>query len=121
MKLMRLRPSRARQAFTLIEILIVVAIMGIILGIALPAFLKSRLQARKQVCIGNISQIESAKQQYGLENNKKDGDAVVEANLFGSDLYIKVKPECPGGGVYTLQAIGTVATCSLGVAEGHSL
>jgi prepilin-type N-terminal cleavage/methylation domain-containing protein len=117
---LRCRLSRARLAFTLIEILIVVAIIGIILGVALPAFMKSRTQARRQVCIENISQIESAKQQWGLENNKKDGDAVADDNLFGSDSYIKIKPLCPGGGTYDLKFIGTPATCTLAT-EGHSL
>ncbi len=115
---MRFKSSGRGGGFTLIEILIVVAIMGIILGVALPAFLKSRNQARKQVCIGNLSQIESAKQQWGLENNKKDGDVVTDADLFGSSLYIKVKPNCPGGGSYDLTAIGTPAKCSQ---EGHTL
>jgi prepilin-type N-terminal cleavage/methylation domain-containing protein len=112
------RVVRRGGGFTLIEILIVVAIMGIILGVALPAFMKSRTQARKQVCIENLSQIESAKQQWGLENNKKDGDVCTDADLFGPTLYIKVKPLCPGGGTYDLTKIGSVATCSL---EGHSL
>ena len=117
---MNISPARRRAGFTLIEILIVVAIMGIILGVALPAFLKSRNQARKQVCIENISQIESAKQQWGLENGKKDGDAPVDADIFGDNAYIKKKPNCPGGGTYDLKSIGTIATCTQ-AADGHSL
>jgi prepilin-type N-terminal cleavage/methylation domain-containing protein len=115
---MRIQRIFRRRGFTLIEILIVVAIMGIILGVALPAFLKSRTQARKQVCIENLSQIESAKQQFGLEANKKQGDPVADGDIFGSNSYIKVKPNCPGGGLYDLTVIGTPATCTL---EGHSL
>jgi prepilin-type N-terminal cleavage/methylation domain-containing protein len=110
--------ARRRDGFTLIEILIVVAIMGIILGIALPAFLKSRTQARKQVCIENISQIESAKQQWGLENGKNEGDRPVDADIFGDNAYIKKKPNCPAGGVYDLMVVGTITTCTI---EGHSL
>ena len=109
-------PNRSSRGFTLIEIMITVAIIGLILGIALPAFMKSRTQARKQVCIANLGQIESAKQQFGLENNKKTGDPVTDADIFGSSSFIKVKPNCPGGGVYDLTVIGTPATCSL---EGH--
>jgi len=107
-----------RGGFTLIEIMIVVAIIGLILGVALPAFMKSRTQARKQVCISNLSQIESAKQRWGLENNKKDGDVAADGDLFGEGSFIKIKPSCPGEGTYDLKSIGTSATCTQ---EGHVL
>jgi len=103
-----------------VEILIVVCIIGIIVAVALPAFMKSRAQARKQVCIENISQIESAKQQWGLENGKKDGDVPSQDDLIGATKYMKRMPECPGGGTYDFQAIGAVATCSQ-AADGHVL
>jgi prepilin-type N-terminal cleavage/methylation domain-containing protein len=113
--------SDRRRGFTLIEIMITVAIIGLILGIALPAFVKSRTQARRQVCIENISQIESAKQQWGLEAGKKEGDAPAEGDLVGANLYMKRMPECPGAGTYDLKSIGTVTTCTLATAEGHIL
>jgi len=100
--------------------MIVVAIIGVILAIALPAFMKSRAQARKQVCIENLSQIESAKQQWGLETGKKDGDPPTESDLIGANKYIKKMPECPGGGTYEFQAIGRTATCSQR-SDGHEL
>lgn len=105
------------RGFTLIEILIVVAIVGILVGLALPNFLKSRTNARRQTCIENLSQIESAKQIWGVENNKKDGDVPSEADLIGNGRYIKKLPLCPGGGSYSFNAIGTNATCTI---EGHS-
>ena len=112
--------NRRRAGFTLVEILIVVAIIGILVAVALPAFMKSRAQARKQVCIENLSQIESAKQQWGLENGKKDGDPPTQTDLIGDTKYIKKMPECPGGGIYEFQAIGRTATCSQR-ADGHEL
>jgi prepilin-type N-terminal cleavage/methylation domain-containing protein len=104
--------SSRRRGFTLVEIMIVVAIMGVILAIALPAFMKSRTQARKQVCIENLSQIESAKQQWGLEAGKKEGDIPGDGDLIGATLYLKRKPECPGGGTYDFQPIGKTASCN---------
>src|SRR5688572_18270490 len=112
--------SRRRGGFTLVEIMIVVAIIGIILAVALPAFMKSRAQARKQICIENLSQLESAKQQWSLEAGKKDGDPPTEDDLIGQTKYIKKMPLCPGGGTYELQSIGRTATCSQR-AEGHEL
>jgi prepilin-type N-terminal cleavage/methylation domain-containing protein len=109
---------RRRHGFTLIEIMIVVAIFGILIGLAMPAFLKSRTHARKQVCIENLAQIESAKQLWGLEKGKKTGDRATEADLTGPDSYIKVIPQCPGGGTYNYTHIGANAECNM---EGHSL
>ena len=113
--------NHRRRGFTLIEILIVVGVIGIILAIAMPAFMKTRAQARKQICIEQISQIESAKQQWGVETGKKDGDSPNDSDLFGANSYMKVKPQCPGGGTYNLQTIGQNATCSMAATEGHAL
>lgn len=106
-----------RRGFTLLEILIVVAVVGILVALAIPNFLKSRVQARKQMCIENLSQIESAKQLWGVENAKKDGDTPSESDLIGADRYIKKIPQCAAGGTYSFNAIGTTATCNI---EGHS-
>jgi prepilin-type N-terminal cleavage/methylation domain-containing protein len=106
-----------RRGFTLLEILIVVAILGILVALAMPNFLKSRTQARKQTCIENISQIETAKQLWGVEKGKVDGDTPTEADLVGDSGYIKKMPVCAGGGEYRFNAIGATATCNI---EGHS-
>lgn len=113
----RLRQPR-HSAFTLVEIMIVVAIIGLIVAIAIPNFMRTRQFAAKQICFENLTQIESAKQLWGVERGKKDGDLVTEDDLIGPTLYIRNLPECPGGGTYVFGAIGTNATCST---EGHSL
>jgi prepilin-type N-terminal cleavage/methylation domain-containing protein len=107
-----------RKGFTLVELMIVVAILGIILGLALPNFVKARTRARQQLCIENLSQIESAKQIWGVENAKKDGDVPATSELIGPTLYMKQDPSCPAGGTYSLNAIGANATCTI---DGHSL
>jgi prepilin-type N-terminal cleavage/methylation domain-containing protein len=108
------------RGFTLVEILIVVAVIGIVLGLALPNFIKARQRARQQVCIENLSQIESAKQLWGVENAKKDGDVPANTDLIGPNRYMKRDPVCPGGGNYNLNAIGNNASCTLN-SEGHTL
>jgi prepilin-type N-terminal cleavage/methylation domain-containing protein len=116
MKTSRFRARR--RGFTLLEILIVVAVLGILVGMAFPNFLKSRSNAQKQICIENLSQIESAKQIWGVESAKKEGDPATDADLFGPSRYMKQKPSCPAGGTYDLTTIGANAACTI---PGHSL
>lgn len=106
------------RGFTLVEIMIVVTILGLLIGLAFPNFLKSRTRARQQLCIENLSQFESAKQIWGVENGKKDGDTPTFGDIIGPASYMKKQPDCPAGGSYELQAIGVNATCT---EPGHSL
>lgn len=115
---MRVRINSRSHGFTLLEIMIVVAIIGLIVALALPNILKNRAYARKQVCIENLSQFESAKQLWGLENAKKEGDAPNTEDLIGPMKYIKNMPSCPAGGVYDFKPIGESATCTI---TGHTL
>jgi prepilin-type N-terminal cleavage/methylation domain-containing protein len=63
---MKINTSR-KAGFTLVEIMIVVAIIGLLAAIAIPNFVKARSTAQMNACINNLRQIDSAKQQILLE------------------------------------------------------
>lgn len=116
---MQLKHTR-RNGFTLVEIMIVVAIIGLLAAIAIPNFVKARTTAQKNACINNLRQIDGAKEQWALENKKTTGDT---ADTTAVNAYLKnsAAPACPGGGTYTYGNVGVSPTCSLGSALGHTL
>src|SRR5881394_1123595 len=102
-----------RSGFTLVEIMIVVAIIGLLAAIAIPNLVTAQKKAKRQACISTLKAIEGAKAQWALENKKADTDVPSDADLFGPDKYIERTPQCPGGGTYSLNAINAKPTCSV--------
>ena len=103
-----------RRAFTLVEIMIVVLIIGILMAIAVPNFIQARQTSRMNSCIANLKQIDSAKEQFAMEAKLDTGATVLQTDL--APTYIKSFPSCPGGGVYTIDVVGTNPSCSLAAA-----
>jgi prepilin-type N-terminal cleavage/methylation domain-containing protein len=112
------RREGRRFGFTLIEIMVVVAILGLLLAVAVPNWIKTRTRAQADICIENLSQIETAKQLWALEKGKGVNDVPEQDDLIGPELYLKKMPECPAGGDYQFERVGEPATCPV---EGHEL
>ena len=106
--------QKTSKGFTLVEIMIVVAIIGILIAIAVPGFVRAREQSRNRACQENLTKIDGAKEQWALETNAAAGDAVASTDLVGADLYIKRDPVCPASGTYTYGNVGVDPTCSIG-------
>jgi hypothetical protein len=64
-------------------------------------------------CVGNLRQINGAKEQWAMEKGADMGDQPTDKDLFGPGLYLKEKPICPIGGIYCVNGVGQDVTCSV--------
>jgi len=109
-----------------VEIMIVVAIIGLLAAIAIPNFVKARATSQANACLNNLRQLDAAVNQFAVEAKVSTGALI----NYPADLtpYIKLNassqmPPCPAGGYYFVTAVGNNPTCSLGntVTPGHYL
>ncbi|MFH1847409.1 MAG: prepilin-type N-terminal cleavage/methylation domain-containing protein [Candidatus Omnitrophota bacterium] len=105
---MKIQKLLGKKGFTLVEIMIVVAIIGLLAAIAIPNFVKAQATAQEKACIANLKQIDGAKTLYALDNNVASGGACAMSNLVTD--YIKSTPQCPAGGADTDYTPGVIGT-----------
>jgi prepilin-type N-terminal cleavage/methylation domain-containing protein len=106
-----------RWAFTLVEIMVVVAIIGILAVMAFPYYVRSREQSQMKACMNNLRQIDGAKDRYSIENGKQSGDPILQSDI--EPYFLKKWENCPAGGSYEMNPIAEDPTCNIG--KGHTI
>jgi prepilin-type N-terminal cleavage/methylation domain-containing protein len=113
--------ARRRLGFTLVEIMIVVAIVGLLATIAIPSYVHARTNSQINACINNLRQIDAAKQEWALEQGKTTGDTPVQSDIqpylgrgsngtLGNVVCPLVMPRIGFAG-YDINSVGTPPDC----------
>ncbi|HOC57562.1 MAG TPA: prepilin-type N-terminal cleavage/methylation domain-containing protein [Verrucomicrobiota bacterium] len=107
------RTASHTGGFTLVEIMIVVAIIGLLASIAIPNFVKARTTAQMNACISNLRVIDGAIQQWALDTKQGETAQVTPTDVLS---YLKNAVVCPSGGKtfadsYSLTTVAARPTC----------
>jgi prepilin-type N-terminal cleavage/methylation domain-containing protein len=110
------KKNNRKLGFTLVEIMIVVAIIGLLAAIAIPNFVKARTTSQMNACINNLRLIDSSKQQWALEQRKTNTDTPQGSDLqpyLGRGANGEL-PSCPADSTETWTASYSTAVGNVG-------
>jgi hypothetical protein len=94
-------------------------VFGFVIGVVIPDFVGMRYASSRNTCVNNLRQLDSAKQEWALENGETNGTIVTVADITP---YIQLDrngniPKCPAGGTYILGRVGDDVKCSIGKSD----
>lgn len=119
---MRIKLFQKRAAaFTLVEIMIVILIIGLLLAIAIPSFISARESSRAKACVSNLAQLYSATEQYAMDNHISASMGLTQVQFHAlAPSYVHTFPLCPSGGIYAPGVnVGANPTCDISGFAGH--
>jgi prepilin-type N-terminal cleavage/methylation domain-containing protein len=131
------KQSVRRSGFTLVEIMIVVAIIALLAAIAVPGFLRARKRSQASKILNDLRMIDAAIDQYAIENGKKSGDPVgvvdwtnyvkkdstlfvTGQDLFGNDYGVQSVDTLPKAPQISYNALSDVADSAFWSPFGHN-
>lgn len=86
MHLNRIQPHDRNRGFTFVEMMIVVALVGLLVALAIPHMVKARDNSRLNIIYRNLRQVDGAKDIWAIENRKVSGDPVTDVNVLSNYL-----------------------------------
>ena len=104
------------RGFTLVEIMVVVAIIGVLAAIAIPSVNKARKRSQATGCKTNLRTIKLTIENWALNTRRSEGTEISLEDLEGE--FDNGIPRCPSGGEYSVTVVGEDPTCSV---SGHTL
>ena len=115
--------KKDRGAIPLSNLLILAGLLILTIIVAIPVYMRAQIERHQETCQQQLSLIDGAKLQYGLENDfyeEGKDDAVPEwDDLVGLTPFLKEIPTCPSGGKYTIGPLDKLPSCSLSDKDYH--
>jgi len=111
----------SQRGFTLIEIMIAVAIVAILVAVAIPNFMSYRTTAHARACWENMNIVKQACQAALVRTGKIVTDLDALSDNSKGNAFLKAKPHCPVGGSYTVSYDDETGDFTVTCSKAHEI